>query len=63
MIRTVLIKLGANYVAEVERDDAKPADGPRLTFYKLEVTEDMSPEKAEALAVALSPLGAELPTS
>lgn len=55
MMRTVLLKLGANYVVEIERDDAKATDGPRLTFYRLELTEDMAPDKAEALSAALHP--------
>jgi hypothetical protein len=49
---STLIRLGANYVVEVEREDSID-DRPRLTFYRLEVTECLTEKEAKALAAAL----------
>lgn len=55
MIRSALIKLGPNFVAEIENDEDRPADGPRVTLYQLLLTEDVTAAKAEALAAVLAP--------
>jgi hypothetical protein len=50
---STLIKLGANFVVEVEREGPDD-ERPRLTFYRMEMTETPAAAEVRALVAALS---------